>query len=215
VERRLRILIVDDHEVVREGLNSLLQRYEEFEVIGEAGSFAEAVGKAISLLPDLVIMDVRLGEGSGIEACREIKAYDPSIKVVMLTSYSDDEAILASIAAGADGFILKQIKTEELIQDLKILSRGEVLLDAAITRKIMDHIRKGQNPREESHQVLSGTELRILGLIAEGKTNKEIGLYLGLSEKTVRNYISALLGKLQFSNRAEAAAYAVRHHIVP
>lgn len=212
---RLRILIVDDHEVVREGLISLLQRHEEFEVVGEAGTVEEAVEKAISLEPDLVIMDLCLGEESGIDACWKIKANSSSVKVVMLSAYSEDDAIFSSIMAGADGFILKQVKTEKLIEDLKILGKGEVHLDAAITRKVMDHIRKKKDPREELYQSLNQTEKKILGLIAEGKTNKEIGHYLGLSEKTVRNYISTLLGKLQFSNRAEAAAFAVRHHIIP
>ena len=210
----MRILLVDDHEVVRIGLRTLLSRRPGFEVVGEAGTAAEAVALATSLKPDVVVMDIRLPGHSGIEACREIVAEHPEIQVIMLTSYAEDDLLFEAIQAGAAGYVLKQIGSDALVRALETVGRGESLLDPSLTRKVFTKLR--ESARKESGEAftdLTDQEMRILGLIAEGRTNREIGETLFLSEKTVRNYVSSILGKLRLAHRSQAAAYAVKHHI--
>ncbi|MFZ5641871.1 MAG: response regulator transcription factor [Bacillota bacterium] len=209
----IKVLIVDDHEVVRMGLVSFIQCHSDLQVIGEAENGEEAVVKALQLQPDVVIMDIRLGEGkNGIEACREIRAANPGIKVIMLTSFSDDETLVSSIKADAQGFVLKQTRGRELVNAIRTVGRGESLLDPLSTAKVLEFMKKTTEMNPGSKQVLSLQEKKILALIAEGKSNREIAKTLSLSEKTVKNYVSSIFHKLNFSNRAEAAAFAVRYN---
>src|SRR5690606_30722180 len=208
----IRILIVDDHEVGRIGLRSLFERIAQFEVVGEAASAQEAIELARSRKPDGGVMDIRMPDGSGIEACQAIRSENQDVKVIMLTSYTDDEAIFASVMAGASGYVLKQIGSQELVEAIRTVAAGGSLLDPSITGKVLERMR-GMS-RDQQHEKLTDQELRILRLIADGRTNKEIAEALYLSEKTVRNYVSSILSKLNLSNRAEAAAYAVRRHLL-
>ncbi len=210
----LRIILVDDHEVVRLGLKSLLARHPQFEIVGEASSASEAVEKTLELKPDIVVMDIRLPGKSGIEACREITSQAPGTKVIMLTSYAEDELLFDAIAAGAAGYVLKQIGSGELVRALETVGRGESLIDPALTQKVFAKVREATRRAEgDAFANLSDQEMRILALIAEGKTNREIATHVFLSEKTVRNYVSSLLSKLHLSTRAQAAAYAVQHRV--
>jgi two-component system response regulator DevR len=211
MERPLRVLIVDDHEVVREGLRSLLNRREAINVVGEAGAVATAIEEAARLRPDVVIMDVRLPDGSGVEACREIRQENPDTKVIMLTSYADDEAVFASILAGAAGYLLKQTRGQALAEAIEAVAQGGSLLDPAVTQKVLERVRSlgGRRP-DDSLASLSEQEQKILLLIAEGKTNKEIAEEIFLSDKTVKNYVSSILSKLNLRRRAEAAAFIAR-----
>ena len=205
----IRLLIVDDHEVVREGLRSLFARHEDLEVVGEASSAADAVAQAAHCRPDLVIMDVRLPDGSGVEACREIRAERPEIRVIMLTSYPDEEAVFASIVAGASGYLLKQTRSQSLIEAIETVNQGASLLDPAVTQKVLDRIRKmGMGPEDDLLAQLSKREQQILTLISEGNTNKEIAKLVHLSDKTVKNYVSNILRKLNLTRRSAAAAFA-------
>lgn len=213
-EQTIRILIVDDHEVVRMGLRGLLERNTEFTVVGEAGSADEAIEKALEIPVDVIVMDVRMPNGSGIEACRVIREARPDIKVIMLTSYADDEAVFASVMAGASGYVLKQIGSNELVEAIRTVAKGGSLLDPTVTGQLLNRMRNINKPGSGGVEELTEHERNILSLIAEGKTNKEIAGELFLSEKTVRNYVSSLLGKLGLSNRTEAAAYAVRRQLL-
>jgi len=207
---------VDDHEVVRQGLASLLKATEDIVVAGEAGTVRDAIEEAERTRPDVVVMDVRLADGSGIEATREIRARRPETQVIMLTSFADDEALFASIMAGASGYVLKQVKSGELIRAIRTVGRGESLLDPAVTKPVLDRLRKGKHlMRDEKLARLSPQEERILEAVANGKTNKEIGQELHLAEKTVKNYVSSILSKLEVARRAEAAAYLARHTTTP
>jgi len=209
-----RILIVDDHEVVRLGLRALLERHSHFEVIAEAGSAREAIEKVKQYSPDVVVMDIRLPGGSGIEACEEITENYPNSKVIMLTSYADDEMLFSSIRAGAAGYVLKQIGGEDLVKAIEAVGRGEALLDPAVTQRIFQEVRKAAKEEEASaFSALTQQEKHVLVLVSEGKTNREIAKALFLGEGTVRNYVSSILSKLGVSNRAEAAAYAVEHNL--
>ena len=210
----LKILIVDDHEVVRQGLRALLKRQEGFEVVGEAGTVAEAIREAEEMQPNVVVMDVRLPDGSGVEACRDIRAANANIRVLMLTSYADDEAVFNSIMAGASGYLLKQIRSRELVTAIQRVGNGESLLDPAVTQQVLARVRSmAHNPEVAKANPLSEQEECILSLIAEGKTNREIAQQLFLSTKTVKNYVSNIFGKLNISRRAEAAAYYVRKEL--
>jgi two-component system response regulator DevR len=210
----LRIIVVDDHEVVRLGLRALLERHPDFTVVDEAATAKEAVQKTLHLKPDIVVMDVRLPGRSGIEACREISMQSPETKVIMLTSYAEDEMLFDAISAGACGYVLKQIGSEDLIRALEAVGRGEALLDPAVTQRVFDRVRHAvRKEQEEAFAGLTGQEMRVLAQIAEGKTNREIAEALFLGEGTVRNYVSSILGKLNLSNRSEAAAYAVKHKL--
>jgi two-component system response regulator DevR len=215
-EPPLRILLVDDHEVVRDGVKALLQATDDIIVTAEASSVREAVDEADRARPDVVVMDVRLADGSGIEATREIRARHPKTAVIMLTSFADDEALFASIMAGASGYVLKQVKGGELVRAIRTVGKGESLLDPAVTSAVLDRLRKGKHLlRDEKLARLSPQEERILSLVADGKTNREIGEELHLAEKTVKNYVSSILSKLEVARRAEAAAYLARHTTTP
>jgi len=209
-----RILLVDDHEVVRLGLKSLLERHPHFDVVGEAGSAREAIDAVDDLRPDVVVMDIRLPGQSGIEACEEVVRRFPSTKVIMLTSYAEDEMLFSAIRAGASGYVLKQIGGEDLVRALEAVSRGEALLDPAVTQRVFQEVRKAVKEEEASAFAhLSQQEKHVLLLVSEGKTNREIAKALFLGEGTVRNYVSSILSKLGVNNRAEAAAYAVEHNL--
>ena len=212
----LRVMIVDDHEVVRNGVKALLEEAGGMSVAGEAATVSEAIERAEWARPDVVVMDVRLADGSGIEATREIRAKLPKTQVLMLTTFADDEALFASIMAGAAGYVLKQIKGGDLIRAIRAIGAGENLLDPAVTKGLLDRLRKGKHLlKDERLARLSGQEERILGFIADGKTNKQIGDELHLAEKTVKNYVSSILAKLEVARRAEAAAYLTRHTTPP
>lgn len=211
---KLRLVLVDDHEVVRVGLRTLLSRHPEFDIVDEAATGQEAVRKALMHRPDIVVMDVRLGGMSGIEACREIVQAAPSVKVIMLTSYGDDDTLFESIAAGASGYVLKQIGSDELIRSIENVGKGESSLDPATTSRVFARMREMARRREESaFSLLTEQELRVLVHLAEGRTNREIADILVLGEGTVRNYVSSIFAKLHVNNRAEAAAYAAAHNI--
>lgn len=212
----LRVMIVDDHEVVRNGVKALLEEAGGMSVAGEAGTVREAIDRAEWARPDVVVMDVRLADGSGIEATREIRAKLPRTQVLMLTTFADDEALFASIMAGAAGYVLKQIRGGDLVRAIRAVAAGENLLDPAVTKGLLDRLRKGKHLlKDERLARLSGQEERILGFIADGKTNKQIGDELHLAEKTVKNYVSSILSKLEVARRAEAAAYLTRHTTPP
>ncbi len=209
-----RILLVDDHEVVRLGLRALIERHPQFEVVGEAGSAREALEQAAQLMPDVVIMDIRLPGQSGIEACAELTERYPNLRVIMLTSYAEDEMLFSAIRAGASGYILKQIGGDDLVRALEAIGRGEALLDPAVTQRVFQEVRKAVKDEEASaFSHLSQQEKHVLLLVSEGKTNREIAKSLFLGEGTVRNYVSSILSKLGVNNRAEAAAYAVEHNL--
>ncbi len=209
--KKIAVLLVDDHEVVREGLRSLLARERGIEVVGEAGNATEAIAQATRVRPGVVVMDVRLPDRSGVEACREIRSADPTIQVIMLTSYADEEAVFNSILAGASGYLLKQIRGHELVRAIETVAAGQSLLDPAVTQKVLEKVKRlssGGQPDEITQ--LSAQERKVLALVAEGKTNKEIAAALGLSDKTVKNYLSHVFEKLNLSRRAEAAAFFAR-----
>ena len=211
-KRALRVLVVDDHEVVRQGLVALLGRRPEFSVVAQAGTVAEAIAAALRHEPDLVIMDVRLPDGSGIEACREIRAAMPRTRVVMLTSYPDEEAVLSAIIAGASGYLLKQVRGRDLVAALESVGRGDSLLDPAITERVLERVRRAASGGEHDELAeLTAQERRILLLVAEGKTNKEIAAEVFLSDKTVKNYVSSILSKLDLQRRAQAASFVAKH----
>jgi DNA-binding NarL/FixJ family response regulator len=212
--RPLRILVVDDHEVVRQGLVALLDRRESFEVVAQAGSVAEAVAAAAKFEPDVIVMDVRLPDGSGIEACREIRAARPETRVVMLTSYPDEEAVLSAIIAGAAGYLLKQVRGRDLVAALESVGRGDSLLDPAVTEKVLQRVRAAASGGVADELAeLTAQERKILLLVAEGKTNKEIATEVFLSDKTVKNYVSSILSKLNLQRRTQAAAFVAKHHL--
>jgi DNA-binding NarL/FixJ family response regulator len=210
----LKILLVDDHEVVRLGIKALLSNYPEYEVVTEAANADDAISKAREYQPDVIIMDIRLPGKSGIDATKEIMEDLPDTKVIMLTSFAEDDLLFDAINAGAYGYILKQIGSDDLIGALNAIGRGEALLDPALTQKVFKRVREAsRKATDEAFATLSDQELRILSLISEGKTNKQIAADIFLSEKTVRNYVSSILSKLDLSTRSEAAAYAVKHSV--
>jgi DNA-binding NarL/FixJ family response regulator len=205
------VLLCDDHEVVREGLRTMLSRREDMAVVGEAGTMAEAIEAAAKAKPDVVIMDVRLPDGSGVEACRAIREARPETRVIMLTSYADDEALFASIIAGASGYLLKQTRGQAVVDAIQAVAAGRSLLDPDVTGKVLERVRKGREQEDPKIASLTEQERKVLEQLAEGKTNREIGTVLFLSEKTVKNYVSRILDKLGLSRRAEAAAYVAKH----
>jgi DNA-binding NarL/FixJ family response regulator len=212
----LRVMLVDDHEIVRDGIRVMLDPEDDIVVTAEAGTVRDAVSEADRTRPDVVVMDVRLADGSGIEATREIRAAHPETRVLMLTSFADDEALFASIMAGASGYVLKQVKAGDLLRAIRSVGAGESLLDPAMTNAVLDRLRRGKHlMRDEKLARLSPQEERILQAVAEGKTNREIGEELHLAEKTVKNYVSSILSKLEVARRAEAAAYLARHTTTP
>ncbi|MFQ5555096.1 MAG: response regulator [Acidimicrobiia bacterium] len=204
-----RVLVVDDHAVVREGLRALLNAQEDILVVGEAGTAAEAVRRVGFDEPDLVVMDVQLPDGTGVDACREIRSRWPEVKVLILTSFADDGALHAAILAGAAGYVLKRIQSDELIAAIRGAASGEALLDPALVDAVFRRIR-GEVPGDPLLERLSAQELRVLELIEQGMTNRQIAEELHLAEKTVKNYVSNMLAKMGMSRRSEAAAYAAR-----
>ena len=205
-----RVLICDDHEVVREGLRGLISRQAGMSVVGEADSVADSIAAAARATPDVVIMDVRLPDGSGVEACRAIREARPETRVIMLTSYADDEALFASIIAGASGYLLKQTRGQAVIDAITAVAAGRSLLDPDVTGKVLERLRESR-AEDPALASLTEQERKVLAGLAEGKTNREIGQQLFLSEKTVKNYVSRILDKLDLSRRAEAAAFVAKH----
>jgi len=209
----LKVMIVDDHEVVREGLRALLNRRPGMTVVGEAVTVAGAIETAAATEPNVVVMDVRLPDGSGVEACREIRAARPDTRMIMLTSYADDEAVIASIMAGASAYLLKQTRGQQLAEAIEAVAGGASLLDPQVTRRVLEQMRNMATAAPDKTAQLTENELKILHLIAEGKTNREIAGEVFLSDKTVKNYVSSILSKLNLKRRSEAAAYIARRSV--
>ncbi|MGI8574962.1 MAG: response regulator [Egibacteraceae bacterium] len=206
-----RVMLVDDHEVVRAGLRSLLDAEDDLRVVAEAATAGEAVLRARSYHPDVVVMDVRLPDRSGVEACRDIRSEHPSMAVLMLTSFSDDQALFDSIMAGAAGYVLKQIRGSDLIDGIRRVGAGDSLLDPAVTARVLDRLRHPGTQGDARLARLTPTERRIVEMIADGLTNRSIGEQIGLAEKTVKNYVSSILSKMHMSRRTEAAAHLAEH----
>ena len=205
----IRVFLLDDHEIVRRGVRELLESTGTMTVVGEAGTAEEAYGRIPATAPDVAVLDVRLPDGNGVEVCREIRSKHPEIHCLMLTSYSDDEALFDAIMAGADGYVLKQIKTSDLIDAVTKIAAGESLLDPKLSAKVLDRLRNGE-AEDDRLKHLTEQERRILALLAEGLTNRQIADQMFLAEKTVKNYVSNLLAKMGMSRRTEAAVYAAR-----
>ena len=206
----IRVFLLDDHEVVRRGLCDLLERDGDIAVVGESGSAVEATARIPALRPDVAVLDGRLPDGSGIEVCREVRAVDPSIAVLILTSYDDDDALFAAIMAGAAGYVLKQIRGSDLVDSVRRVAAGQSLLDPAVTQQVLDRLRHG--PVEDTALApLTSQEKRILELIGQGMTNRQIAEEIFLAEKTVKNYVSSLLAKLGMERRTQAAVFAAKH----
>jgi DNA-binding NarL/FixJ family response regulator len=203
----IRVFLLDDHEVVRRGLHDLLESEGDIEVVGESGSVREAIARIPALRPDVAVLDGRLPDGSGIDVCREVRSIDPTIKALILTSYDDDEALFAAILAGAAGYVLKQITGNDLIDAVRRVAAGQSLLDPALTARVLERVRNGPEVNEELAK-LTAQERKILALIAEGLTNRQIGERLFLAEKTVKNYVSSILAKLGLERRTQAAVLA-------
>ncbi|MFZ3171169.1 MAG: response regulator transcription factor [Carboxydocellales bacterium] len=207
---KIRLLVVDDHEIVRLGLMHLLEQYPDLEAVDGASSYDEVLVKTEQWRPDVILMDIRLKSSSGIDACREICNHLPQVKVIMLTSYGDEEMVMESIFAGAKGYILKDVGNDEIIRAVRAVYRGESLLDTVVTTKLLERMRRSGQKSNDAMDQLTEQEKKVLVLIAEGKTNREIAKKVFLSEKTVRNYVSSILTKLNLTNRTEAAAYAAK-----
>jgi DNA-binding NarL/FixJ family response regulator len=214
MSKNVRILIADDHAVVRAGLRALLERHGHFRVVAEASNGEEAIAKAQEIKPDVAVLDIRMPGMSGIEACRRIVETVEGCRVIMLTSYAEDELLFAAIQAGASGYVLKRIGDNDLVQAIERVSRGEGMLDPGMTAAVFAEMRKaGEAQHAAAFADLTSQELAVLALVAEGLTNRQIAVKLYLGEGTVRNYVSSVLAKIGVSNRAEAAAYAVKHNI--
>lgn len=213
MSEQVRIMLVDDHEVVRMGLRALLERRGDFVIVAEAADGDEAINVARQAQPDVIIMDIRLPTMSGVEACREIRDERPGTRVIMLTSYADDEAVYGSIIAGAAGYLLKQTRGQDLAGAIERVARGESLLDPSVTEKVLRRMRQMSEGETDDLAALSPQERKILGGIAEGKTNKEIAQDVFLSDKTVKNYVSSILSKLNLRRRSEAAAFLVERRV--
>lgn len=213
----LRVMLVDDHEVVRQGIRALLEAEDDLEIVAEASDGEEALGLAKTYRPHVVVMDVRMPGLGGVEACRALRDDDPDVQVIMLTSFSDDEALFNSIMAGAAGFVLKQIRGNDLVEAVRTVGSGGSLLDPGVTKRVLERLRKAKfEDKDPKLARLSPQEERILDMIAEGMTNREIAGQIHLSDKTVKNYVSTILQKLEVARRAEAASYVARaraeHH---
>jgi two-component system, NarL family, response regulator DevR len=214
----VRLLLVDDHEVLRLGLRTLFDSVGGFQVVGEVGTVAEGIAQARAQRPDVAIVDLRLPDGSGVEACREIRAERPETRVVVLTSYSDEDAVISSIVGGAAGYLLKQTPPRQLVEAIRTVASGGSLLDPAVTGMVLERLKRAGCPSAEDPLAVAGLSLQerhILPLIAEGKTNREIAEVLVLSERTVKTYVSNILQKLQLSRRSEAAAFSARQRRQP
>lgn len=212
----IRIVLVDDHQMVRVGLKTLLESFPELAVVGEAATAAEALETIPKLGPHVVLLDIRLPDGSGLDVCRKLRAARQSPRVLILTSYYTEDMVVDAIEAGAEGYLLKELNSDFLVRSIKEVMEGRSILDPLVTRKVMDRVRGGNAPENRaSLDLLSPQERRVIALVAEGKTNKEIGAQLKLSDKTVKNYLSNLMEKLNFSRRSQAAAFYVKHKTVP
>jgi DNA-binding NarL/FixJ family response regulator len=210
-EGKITVFLLDDHEVVRRGVHELLSMEDGIEVVGEAGTAADAMVRIPATRPDVAVLDVRLPDGSGVEVCREIRSRDESVKCLMLTSYADDEALFDAIMAGASGYVLKAIRGDELLAAIRDVAAGKSLLDPEATARVLERLRDGGGPKGDTRLAsLTDQERRILDLIGEGLTNRAIGERLHLAEKTIKNYVSSLLSKLGMERRAQAAAYVAR-----
>ena len=207
---RITVFLLDDHEIVRRGIRDLLEAEGDIEVVGEASTAEQAVGRVHALDPDVAVLDVRLEDGNGIEACRDIRSLHPRTACLILTSFADDEALFQAILAGAAGYLLKQIRTNDLVDAVRRVAAGQNLLDPAVTARVLERLRSG-NPQDELLARLTEQERKVLVLLAEGLTNRQIGEKLHLAEKTVKNYVTSVLSKLGMTRRTEAAVYAVRH----
>ncbi len=211
--KKIRLFLVDDHQVVRMGLRSVLGQDSEISIVGEAGTSAEAISQVIEQKPDVVLLDLRLPDGSGVDVCRDILSALPEIRILFLTSYGDEDAVLSAVVAGAKGYLLKEVAAEELIRSIKLVAAGQPVLDPTVTSRVMNWMQGLKMPQpEEKTEGLSPQEHRIVALIADGKTNKEIAVDLKLSEKTVKNYLSNIFQKLQITRRSQAAAFFVKQH---
>ena len=206
---QIRVFLLDDHELVRRGVADLLGVESDITVVGEAGSVAEAMARIPATKPAVAILDVRLPDGSGVEVCRDIRSQMPDVKCLMLTSFSDDEALFDAIMAGASGYVLKEIRGNDLVDAIRQIASGKSLLDPALTQKVLERLRRGSE-EDERLAALSDQERRILELIGEGMTNRQIGEQMHLAEKTVKNYVSSLLAKLGMERRTQAAAFVAR-----
>lgn len=204
----LRVFLLDDHEVVRRGLRELLGSEGDMEIVGEAGTAAAAIARIPALRPDVAILDARLPDGNGIEVCRHIRAADPTIRAIILTSFDDDEALFAAIMAGASGYILKQVTGQDLLAAVRQVAAGASLLDPKVTERVLQRLREGSASEPDVMKSLSAQERRILELVAEGLTNRQIGERLFLAEKTIKNYMSNILAKLGLERRTQAAIFA-------
>jgi len=205
----IRVFLLDDHEVVRRGLRDLLESDGDIEIVGESGLAAEATSRLPALRPDVAVLDARLPDGSGIDVCRDVRSVDPSIKALILTSYDDDEALFAAILAGAAGYLLKQMGGQDLLDAVRRVAAGQSLIDPQLTARVLDRLRNGPSEHAEL-ATLTDQERRILVLIAEGLTNRQIGERLFLAEKTIKNYVSSILAKLGLERRTQAAVLASR-----
>ncbi|MFG3552103.1 response regulator [Streptomyces sp. NPDC047725] len=209
-DRKIRVFLLDDHEVVRRGVHELLAQEADMEVVGEAGTAADALARVPATRPDVAVLDVRLPDGSGVEVCREIRSRDESVRCLMLTSFADDEALFDAIMAGASGYVLKDIRGAELLAAVRDVAGGRSLLDPAATARVLERLRAGGARGDERLAGLTVQERRILELIGEGLTNRAIGERLHLAEKTIKNYVSSLLAKLGMQRRSQAAAFVAR-----
>jgi DNA-binding NarL/FixJ family response regulator len=207
---RIRVFLLDDHEIVRRGLRDLCEAESDLVVVGESGSAVEAQSRIPALRPDVAVLDARLPDGSGIEVCRSIRSVDPRLQALILTSYDDDEALFAAIMAGAAGYVLKQIGTTDLVDAVRRVAGGQSLLDPAVTFRVLERLRSGPPEEPDELAQLTAQERRILGLIAEGRTNRQIGEAIFLAEKTVKNYVSSILMKLGLERRTQAAVLAAK-----
>ena len=208
--KAIRVLLVDDHEIVRVGLRSVLSQHPGIVVVGESASMAEAVAMAGKLTPDVIVMDIRLPDGSGVDACRDILAAHQGIQVMFLTSYADDDSVLAAVLAGARGYVLKEIDSPSLAQAIHAVAEGRSILDPTVTDRALRWLRGLATGQDLPAEKLSTQEERVLALVAEGKTNKEIATTLDLSDKTVKNYLASVFQKLRITRRAQAAAFFVK-----
>jgi len=205
----IRVFLLDDHEVVRRGVRELLEAEGDIEVVGEAGTAEEALGRIPATSPDVAVLDVRLPDGSGVEVCRDVRSQRPELACIMLTSFADDEALFEAIMAGAAGYVLKQVRGGELVDVIRRVAAGQSLLDPNVTARVLERLRQGSE-EDERLRDLTEQERKILRLLADGKTNRQIAGELYLAEKTVKNYVSNLLAKMGMSRRTEAAVYAAR-----
>jgi DNA-binding NarL/FixJ family response regulator len=210
VPDRIKVFLLDDHEVVRRGLKDLLESDGDIEVVGESGSAAEATRRIPALRPDVAVLDARLPDGSGIDVCREIRSREPKTSALILTSYDDDEALFAAIMAGASGYVLKQIRGNDLVDAVRRVASGQSLLDPAVTQQVLDRLRRGPEV-DDALAPLTEQERRLLELIGQGLTNRQIAEQMFLAEKTIKNYVSNLLAKLGLERRTQAAVFATKH----